>query len=277
MKHKYAFFTCVALSSFVLFFTACHSGTQGKMISEKILVVASDTLLSGMSESLLPPEKFEIVVILPPGQCPGHYDMKLSDIAAVNNADLVVSFRGMPFMQGAEIDKNRHFPVDTQGRNWMVPDAYISGLEMLSAEFSELFPGYAPLIKERKEQAMREVAEKKASLDVLIKNAGIGQKPVVGSAMIRESLEWMGFRVAGEYDRPESISAKEIANLIRTGKAEEAVMVADNLQSGPDAGKGIAEALGVPHVTLANFPLENGYVATLDDNVNTVLAAVHIR
>jgi zinc transport system substrate-binding protein len=50
-------------------------------------------------------------------------------------------------------------------------------------------------------------------------------------------------------------------------------MVVDNLQSGPDAGKGIAETLGAPHVVLTNFPSEKGYLATLGENVNAVLAA----
>ena len=226
-----------------------------------------------MSESLLPPDRFDVAVILPPGQCPGHYDLKLSDITRVKNADLIVSFRGMPFMQGAEIDENRYFPVDSRELNWMVPDVYIAGLETLANKFSELFPESAPLINDRKEQSVREVAEKNAALKEQIKSTGVGQKPVIASSMIREPLEWMGFRVAGEYNRPESISAKEIADLVRTGKADGAVLVADNLQSGPDAGKGISEALGIPHVILANFPMENGYAATLEDNVNAVLAA----
>jgi zinc transport system substrate-binding protein len=230
-----------------------------------------------MSESLLPREVFEVAVILPPGQCPGHYDLKLSDIARVKNADLVVSFSGMPFMRGAKIDETRHFPIDTAGRNWMVPDAYITGLEMLADKFSKLYPESAPLIMERKEQVVREVSEKIASLDASIKNANTGRKTVIASSMIREQLEWMGFRVAGEYNRPESISAKEIANLIRIGRAEDAVLIADNLQSGPDAGKGISEALGAAHVTLANFPLEQGYIVTLHDNVHAALSAAQAR
>ena len=277
MKYKHVFSARLVLPMFTLFFAGCQGGTTEQGTVNRIQIVASDTILSGMSESLLPPDRFEVTVILPPGQCPGHYDLKLSDIARVKNADLVVSFRGMPFMRGAEIDENKYFPVDSQGRNWMVPDAYIAGIEMLAAKFSELFPESAPLISERKEQTAWEISEKNTALNERIKNAGIGQKPVIASSMIREPLEWMGFRVAGEYDRPESISAKEITNLVRTGKTEEAVLVADNLQSGPDAGKGISEALGISHVTLANFPLENGYAATLDDNVNAVLAAVRAR
>jgi len=259
---------------FILFFAGCQSGTREVGTAERIRIVASDTLLSGMSESLLPADRFEVTVILPPGQCPVHYDLKLSDIARVKNADLVVSFSGMPFMRGAEIDENRHFAVDPQGRNWMVPDVYIAGIEKLAARFSELFPEYEPLIEERRNQIAREIAEKKNELNARIEHAAVGQKPVIVSAMIREPLEWMGFRIVHEYSRPESISAREIADIIRTGRAEEAVLVADNLQSGPDAGRGISEALGISHVTLANFPMENGYVATLNDNVNAVLAAV---
>ncbi len=50
-------------------------------------------------------------------------------------------------------------------------------------------------------------------------------------------------------------------------------MVVDNLQSGPDVGKGIAETLGVPHIVLTNFPSEKGYLATLIENVDIVLEA----
>jgi hypothetical protein len=48
----------------------------------------------------------------------------------------------------------------------------------------------------------------------------------------------------------------------------------DNLQSGPDTGKGIAETLGVPHIVLTNFPSDKGYLTTLEENVNIVFAAV---
>ena len=146
MKNKSGFFTVLPL--LILFFIGCQNEMREKAPVNKIHVVASDTILSGMSEALLPSEKFEVTVILPPGQCPGHYDLKLSDITRVKNADLVVSFRGMPFMQGAEIDENRYFPVDSRGRNWMVPDTYIAGLETLAEKLSELFPESAPLISE---------------------------------------------------------------------------------------------------------------------------------
>ncbi|MDR1726837.1 MAG: zinc ABC transporter substrate-binding protein [Acidobacteriota bacterium] len=272
-----------ALAQFLSLALSCAlSGCQGQAPAQKAggktQVVASDTLLSGMSASLLPPERFEVSVILPPGQCPGHYDLKLSDVAKVKTADLIVSFKGMPFMDGADVDaeagKGKLLSVQSRGRNWMTPDAYIDGLEFLSGEFARRFPEHAAQIAERRKQAVREVAAGDEALGDRIRQAGIARMPIIASSMLREPLEWMGLRIAGEYDRPESISAKEIANLAAKGKTERVALIVDNLQSGPDAGKGIAEALDVPHVVLANFPMENGYIATLGDNVEAILAAV---
>jgi zinc transport system substrate-binding protein len=237
-------------------------------------IVTSDTILSGMSEALLPPEQFKVAAILPPGQCPGHYDIKLSDIAKVKRANLIVSFAGMPFMRNAEVDAGKQLSIDANDRNWMAPDSYISGLNSLASRFSDLFPEYKRQIAARRERAILEIGRENKILSEKIKRAGVAQKPIISSSMLKEPLEWMGFKVVGEYGRPESISAKEIAALTRVGREKKAIMIVDNLQSGPEAGKGIAEALGVPHVILSNFPSEKGYVATLSDNVNAVLSAL---
>lgn len=240
-------------------------------------IVASDTILSGMSESLLPSEFFAVTAILPPGQCPGHYDVKLSDIARVKGADLVVSFIDMPFMQHAAVDAKRQLFIDAEDRNWMTPRSYITGLGALADTFSTRFPEHRLRIAAQRERVIQEVTENEASLSDRMKRAGVFHMPAIASSMLREPLEWMGFRIVGEYGRPESLSAKEIAALIRIGRERKAVMVVDNLQSGPDAGKGVAEALGVPHVILSNFPSEEGYAATLEENVDAVLTAMRTR
>ena len=251
----------------------CGGNTPDKQAEGKKSIVTSDTILSGMCESLLPAESFTAAAILPPGQCPGHYDVKLSDLARVKKADLVISFVNMPFMQDVERDADREIRIDTQGRNWMAPPFYVEGLKILADRLSGRFPEHAGRIAERRDRAIREVAEKDRALGEKIRRAGIAPAGVIASSMLRGPLEWMGCRIAGEYGRPESISAREIASLIRIGRESGAALIVDNLQSGPEAGKGIAEALKVPHVVIANFPSENGYLATLEENVDAVLAA----
>jgi zinc transport system substrate-binding protein len=237
-------------------------------------IVTSDTILSGMIASLLPQNGYSVEAILPPGQCPGHYDVKLSDIEKMKKADLNVSFRGMSFLNNASPGGGAQLLVDAGGRNWMAPDSYIYGLGFLADELSKHFPEDKDEIMRRKEDTIRKVKAVSNSFFERIKGTGIFGKALLASSMQKEVLEWMGFRVVGEYGRPESISTREVVQLSKTGKDQQAILVVDNLQSGPDAGKGIAETLGVPHVVLTNFPSEKGYLATLRENVDAVLAAV---
>lgn len=265
-----------ALSVIIIFFIASHvmsaDITQQQSVPLK-LIITSDTILSGMLSSLLPPERYSVASILPPGQCPGHYDMKLSDVEKIKKADLNISFKGMGFMSKTGTDDGRQVLVDAGSRNWMAPDSYIHGLEMMAGILSRRFPEDAHAITNRKNIALRDVKEKMKKLREAIGKAEISGSTVIASSLQKEPLVWMGLSVVGEYGRPEAMSAKEFTRLVKTGKDRNVIMVVDNLQSGPDTGKGIAETLGVPHVVLTNFPSEKGYSATLGKNVESIMQA----
>jgi zinc transport system substrate-binding protein len=65
--------------------------------------------------------------------------------------------------------------------------------------------------------------------------------------------------------------------LVEKGKKEGVKIVVDNLQSGPDAGRSIAETIRAKHVVLTNFPSENGYLATLGKNAEAIIDAAMKR
>lgn len=122
----------------ILIFTS--SSYEAKSRDNKYVIVASDTILSGMIRSLLPPDRYSIETILPPGQCPGHYDVKLSDIEKMTRADLIVTFRGLPFMRDQDgMPEERRLSIDAEGRNWMAPDSYRHGLQILADDLSRKF------------------------------------------------------------------------------------------------------------------------------------------
>ena len=267
-------FLVIAVITLVCVSTGFPDNVQEKKVRTIRSIVTSDTILSGMIASLLPSSRYNVKSILPPGQCPGHYDIKLSDIEKAKKADLTVSFRGMPFMDKAGSDAGAQIFVDAGGRNWMTPVSYIYGLSLLADELCKRFPEDTDVIMSRKNGAISDVKAGANLLVEKIKRAGISGCPIITSSMQKEPLTWMGFRVVGEYGRPEAMSARELVRLTKIGKDQNIIMVADNLQSGPDTGKGIAETLGVPHVVLTNFPSEKGYLATLGENVNSVLLTV---
>ena len=273
MRIKKKFFFPIIAMALVCIFLGCSN--KSKEVNERNIrgIVASDTILSGMIASLLPRDRYSVEAILPPGQCPGHYDVKLSDIEKIKKAALNVSFRGMSFMDKTGMEGGAKLPADAGGRNWMAPDSYIYGLGLLADGLSKRFPEDKAEIMRRKEQVIIEVKAEAKSLLQKIRQAGIFGKTIIASSMQKEPMEWMGFRVVGEYGRPEAMSTREFVRLSKIGRDQNTFIVVDNLQSGPDTGKGIAETLGIPHVVLTNFPSEKGYLATLVENVNTVLTA----
>ncbi|MBP7766658.1 MAG: zinc ABC transporter substrate-binding protein [Syntrophaceae bacterium] len=245
-----------------------------KTAKGRCVIVASDTLLSGMAETLLPPDRYGVEAILPPGQCPGHYDVRLSDIEKMQKADLVICFNRMPFLQKAQAGSRARLVLDTGGRNWMAPESYLLGLQRLAGELARRFPHDRAEIARREKDAVYRIRAEMQKHRERLTRAGVAGRAVLASSLQEETLAWMGFSVAGVYGRPESLSAKDVARLMIIGRERQVAAVVDNLQSGPDTGKGLAEALGRPHVVLNNFPSAQGYSATLEDNVEAVIRAL---
>jgi zinc transport system substrate-binding protein len=69
-----------------------------------------------------------------------------------------------------------------------------------------------------------------------------------------------------------------VKELVDKGRAGKVTLIIDNMQSGQDAGAGIAEELGCARVILSNFP--GGYDNTetwekaIDYNVELILEAI---
>lgn len=266
-------FVVITLAALVCFCGGCSDGVKDDKGEAVTRIITSDTILSGMITSLLPARGYSVEAILPPGQCPGHYDVKLSDIEKMKQAALTVSFKAMSFMDKTGSGKGAQLLLDAGGRNWMVPDSYMHGLGLIAEELAKRFPKDKSVIMTRKEQTVREVRYQARMLTDRVAKAGISGKSVIASSMQKEPLEWLGFHVIAEYGRPEAMSAREVVRLAKTGRDKQAILVVDNLQSGPDTGKGIAETLKVPHVVLTNFPSEKGYLATLCENVDSIISA----
>ncbi|MEN6317988.1 MAG: zinc ABC transporter substrate-binding protein, partial [Syntrophaceae bacterium] len=137
MRRKLTLFFLIAATALVCVSTGLSINSAVEKAGIVHRIVTSDTILSGMITSLLPPNRYRVEAILPPGQCPGHYDVKLSDIEKMKKADLIVSFREMSFIDKTSIGGRSQLLVDTGGRNWMAPDSYIYGLNVLADGLSK--------------------------------------------------------------------------------------------------------------------------------------------
>lgn len=242
--------------------------------TKRIPVVASTTLISAIIQAV-GGDRFAVTTIAPAGLCPGQFDLKPSDITAANQAKLLLNhgWEGwFPRLEKAMwTAASRRVTLATQD-NWMIPDVQKRAAAEITALLMELDSTRADTYRLAAERYQVGVDSAAAAARALL--AGKTLPPVIAAEQQAPFVAWLGFRVVATYGRAEDFTAQEMTRLARVAIDSGVKLIVDNLQSGPDAGKPLAEALKVKHVTLTNFPLQGSYLQALAANVESLVGAL---
>jgi zinc transport system substrate-binding protein len=242
--------------------------------TKRIPVVASTTLISAIIQAV-GGDRFAVTTIAPAGLCPGQFDLKPSDITAANQAKLLLNHgweAWFPRLEKAMWTTDvRKVTLATQG-NWMIPDVQKRAAAEITALLMELDSTRADTYRLAAERYQANVDSAAAAARALL--TGKTLPAVIAAEQQAPFVTWLGFRVVATYGRAEDFSAQEMTRLARVAIDSGVKLIVDNLQSGPDAGKPLAEALKVKHVTLTNFPLEGSYCRSLLDNTAALARAI---
>ena len=240
----------------------------------RIRVVASTTLIGTIVDAV-GGNRFAVTTIAPAGLCPGQFDLKPSDVTAANNARLMLNHgweAWYPSLEKALIPPGpRRVTLATKG-NWMIPEIQKKAAGEIAAILIELDTARADTFLLAAERYRSDVDSSAAAALSLL--AGKQLPAVIAAEQQAPFLAWLGFRVVASFGRAEDFSAQGLTRLARVALDSSVGLVVDNLQSGPDAGKPLAEALKAKHVTLTNFPLHGSYRQALLDNVAELARAI---
>lgn len=224
-------------------------------------------------------------VLLPPAQCPGHYDARPGDIARLSEAGVVLLHDWQRQMgnvrralEAAAVPPERIIAVSTPG-NWMVPETQQAGLREVAEILARLHPDRAEAFRAAAEKRAQAVAEHARAARERVTAAGGAGLPVAVNEMQEPLVKWAGFAIPVVFGRGEEMGAAELAALAGEARKAGVRAVVNNLQSGnPKAAETLAAELGVPLVTLSNFPGANpdaaSWEATLDRNLDRLLGAL---
>jgi zinc transport system substrate-binding protein len=211
------------------------------------------------------------IVLAPAGMCPGHFDIRPSHVAAAAGADIIIR-------QGWELwfdDLVRSLPEPrarvvtcTTGGNWMLPEIHRRAVDELTGLLAGLDTAAADTLRARATAYLGRVDSAARVARSLFRGRALPR--AICAEHQAPFLRWLGFRVVATYGRPEELTAAELTRLARVGADSVVGIIIDNLQSGPDAGRPLADALGIRHANLSNFPLDSDYPATLVGNARAV-------
>jgi len=231
---------------------------QNARQTEPLQVVTTTSLLAEIVNSVAG-DQVEVINIIPPAMCPGHFDVKPEDMKVLADADLFMlhNWQGEKFSDGmiqSAGNANLNKIVYGIEGNWMAPPVRTEAIDRITADLVAARPeneaAFTEAANKLKEEAQRVGDEQKKRLD----DAGVSRVNVLVNDMQAGFIKWAGFNVAGIFGRAEDMSPKDIEDLIKLGQANNVTLVLDNLQSGKEAGIGIAKEIGAAQLTLNNFP-----------------------
>jgi zinc transport system substrate-binding protein len=245
-------------------------------------IVTSTSIIANIVENI-GGDHVSVVNIIPPAQCPGHFDIKPGDIKKLANASIFFfhGWQGEKFSD--DIIKSANNPnlivekLDIDG-NWMVPSVQVTAAEKIGGIMGDLDTVNKATYDQNIAAYQNYVENKEAELKGKLSKLDVSNINVLCADQQEGFINWMGLNVVSIFGRPETLTPQIIQELVDKGKDSNVVLVIDNLQSGPDAGKAIAQELGCARVILSNFPggFEgiNTWDGTIDKNIELILTAL---
>jgi len=250
--------------------------------TSNLKVVTSTSLIASIVERV-GGDKVDVVNIIPPAQCPGHFDVKPGDIQKLADADLFLlhGWQGEMFSQDLIASANNPdltvVRVDIQG-NWMTPPVQQEAADKIASALSQLDKDNSAAYQKSAAEYKAMVEAKGAEAKARLAEADPSSVNVICAEMQAGFVRWAGFNIVATYGRPDSLTPQVVRGLVDKGREGNVTLIIDNLQSGKDAGAGIAEELGCKRVILSNFP--GGFDNTetwekaIDRNVELLLGAI---
>ena len=263
-----------------LIFPVCIS--CGSTTGADLHVVTSTSLLSDIV-GRVGGDKVDIINIIPPAQCPGHFDCKPGDMQKLADADIFFmhGWQGEKFTQelidSANNDTLVVSVVNVEG-NWMTPAVQMTAFDTIAAEMCKVDSVNCNLYQDNVDKNKTTIENKGNELKAELESYNLGNINVLCAEQQAGFVKWTGLNIVGTFGRPDSLTPQVVKDLVDLGKAENVTLIVDNLQSGQDAGKGVAEELGCKRIILSNFP--GGFDNTdtwekaIDYNVELILGTI---
>jgi zinc transport system substrate-binding protein len=248
-------------------------------------IVSGSSLITNIIQDVAD-GKLETRTLIPPGVCPGHYDIKPSDIEALANCralfihDYQTNFQNVKeAIEAAENPVPIIVAINVTG-NWMVPQVQAEAVSKIAQDLGYIDLENAAYYQERAAERAQVILAYGEDVKERLQGAGVQGVKVICADMQEGFVKWAGFDVVATYGRPEDLSVADVEDLIVEAQEAGVALVIDNLQSGATAtGVAMAQDIGAIQVTISNFPggFENTetWEKAIDKNVDLLLEALN--
>jgi len=260
-----------------LFITGC---SPDKTAAGRPLL-AGNLLVESMVRDIWPAA--DVVSLVPPGACPGHYDMKPSDAEAISRAGLFIyqPFQEAFYEKAVKINPAIQKAVIKEG-GLTTPRGYIMGLDETAKILSGFFPDKEGLFegnRRRVSGTITEAEEKWAGHTGRIRE----KKFRVITTVFHEPLcEYLGFEVVGKFGSPDSLTVRDVRALKNAAEDKGVDFIVSNVTGNHGiAAAIIGKEIKKPVIAFASIPESgaggSGFFKLWNYNMEELAKATGIR
>jgi len=263
----------LALAGALAALAGCDRSSGGA--SAPTVAVSNSYLEAAVGEFVGP--AFGVARLAEPGSCPGHFDLRPSQLKTLRNCRLLLRFDFQAdldsklsavaaerlLISAVTVPGGLCEPTSYLATCRQVADALVAAGLLTPAQANERLPTIEKRLQELGHWAQRRIHQ-----------VGLAGAPVVSSRHQAAFCTFLRLKVAGTFSGADTASIEEISAAIGAGRTARAVIA--NLPE----GRGLADALGarlvLPVVVLHNFPdqanHQGRFDAMLRDNVERLAA-----
>ena len=210
-------------------------------------------------------DNVSVVRLAEPGTCPGHFDMRPSQVVEMRQCRALLRFDFQKSLDGKISGQGTNQPhvAEVTLRGGMCrTESYLTACRQVAGHLVEM----KMLPQTNAEARLQAITIR---LNVLARDAtnriartGLVGAPVIASAHQRDFCEWLGLKVVGSFRASDMASISEIEEAIDAGKVASIKLVIANLPEGCRTADALAEHLKSRVVVFENFPaLHHGQVS----------------
>lgn len=226
-------------------------------------------------------DDLRIVRMLPPGGCPGHFDITPRMIDRLRKSAILFRFDFQESLD-AKLERLKGPGLGVAAiptRDGLcLPDSYGEICQAVREALSKRWP-------ERASTYASALASARTMLDKLsddcraqVERAGLVGTKVLSSRRQEAFTRWLGLDVVGTYPRGEESRISQIVESLATGRKGHVKIVIANLQEGTRLAQNLADRLGARLVVFSNFPAMERGEETFDGLVRiNVSRLVHVE
>jgi ABC-type Zn uptake system ZnuABC Zn-binding protein ZnuA len=205
-----------------------------------------------------------IVRLAEPGTCPGHFDIRPSQVRALSRCRALLRFafqESLDAKLGNVIDGPAIVPVTLEG-GMNLPQSYLSACRQVAQHLVALDLIAPPLADARLKSIASRLETISRDATNRVAQAGLNRAPVLASAHQRDFCEWLGLEVTAVFRGADTASIGDMEEAIRVGKRAGIERVIANLPEGDRTAIALAQRLNARVIVFENFPtLRDGRVS----------------